>query len=445
MAKVREYTYTNPLTKQPLTLTVPESNPNVAYAVNYLLNNGNNNKIFKDVSGMKQYFKDNDITYYPGMYEQASDILLKNGISVKELDTYYKNNPKNTDSNFTRSDNIIDVNIKNVGLATNNNVDSKNDSILTFKYIDPSTGEMREGTIGDSTAYNYTKVFTPNQTNSSVYYAIEYMLKNGQVDPNNKTEREALKSYLEAKTKDTLTNIASKNAIKDALLFFNTNDIPLSALGNNNYYSENSNLSDTVSKYSSPENVEQEEQEEQESAQEAAYNSYYRDIYDYNTEGTLGNEIYNNLWQAEQNAAMSNMQLAEAQYQQAAMDQAAVVKSITDQVRAERMAKLRSGMNEAQIANQDMQLMLNNMNTLNTQMNTLNQNRLAAQQQLNLAQDTAYQQYLQQAAALGQVGAAYAASDAGDAYMQTLKRMQQTGEPFNTANKYVTGQTSTQK
>ena len=178
--------------------------------------------------------------------------------------------------------------------------------------------------------------------------------------------------------------------------------------------------------------------QEEQDAREAAYNSYWNELYSLQ-DGTLGAQMLDNYTTAEQNAAMSNMQLAEAQYQQAAMDQAAVVKSITDQVKAERMAKLRAGMNEAQIANQDMQLMINNMNTLNTQMNTLNQNRLAAQQQYNLAQDTAYQQYLDTASGLGQVGAAYAASDAGDVYMQTLKRMRQTGEDFTTAQTYVQG------
>lgn len=186
-----------------------------------------------------------------------------------------------------------------------------------------------------------------------------------------------------------------------------------------------------------PGELTQEEQDTQD-AREAAYNSYWNELYSLQ-DGTLGSQMLDNFTTAEQNAAMSNMQLAEAQYQQAAMDQAAVVKSITDQVRAERMAKLRAGMNEAQIANQDMQLMINNMNTLNTQMNTMNQNRLAAQQQYNLAQDTAYQQYLETAAGLGQVGAAYAASDAGDVYMQTLKRMRQTGENFATAQTYIQG------
>lgn len=185
--------------------------------------------------------------------------------------------------------------------------------------------------------------------------------------------------------------------------------------------------------------IKQETEQEEADAREAAYNSYWNELYSLQ-DGTLGSQMLGNFTTAEQNAAMSNMQLAEAQYQQAAMDQAAVVKSITDQVKAERMAKLRAGMNEAQIANQDMQLMINNMNTLNTQMNTMNQNRLAAQQQYNLAQDTAYQQYLETAAGLGQVGAAYAASDAGDVYMQTLKRMRQTGETdFAKAQAYVQG------
>lgn len=174
------------------------------------------------------------------------------------------------------------------------------------------------------------------------------------------------------------------------------------------------------------------------SAQEAAYNSYYNDLYSLD-QGTLGREMLDQLTEAEQRAAISNMQLAEAQYQQAAMQQAEVVKSITDSVKAERMARLRAGMSEAQIANQDMQVMLNNMNTLNQSMNTMEQNRLAAQQQYNLAQDAAYQQYLQQVTGIGQTSAAMAASDAGDAYMQTLKRMKATGESYKQANKPVTG------
>lgn len=177
------------------------------------------------------------------------------------------------------------------------------------------------------------------------------------------------------------------------------------------------------------------------SAQESAYNDYYNDLYSLK-QGTLGRTMLDNYTAAEQNAAISNMQLAEAQYQQAAMQQAETVKAITDSVKAERMARLRAGMSESQIANQDMQIMLNNMNTLNQQVDTMNQNRLDAQQQYNLAQDTAYQQYVQSITGLGGTSAAMAASDAGDAYMQTLKRMKATGEKYNAANKHVTGQTT---
>ena len=172
-----------------------------------------------------------------------------------------------------------------------------------------------------------------------------------------------------------------------------------------------------------------------------AYNSYWNDLMS-GGPATLGRQIQDNLTVAEQNAALSNLALADAQYQQASMQQAETVKAITDQVRAERMSRLRAGMNEAQIANQDMQMMLNNMNTLNQQANAMNANRLAAQQQYNLAQDTAYQQYLQQATNLGNIAAAMAAADAGDAYQQTLKRMYETGESYTTASKKVTGQTS---
>ena len=340
---------------------------------------------------------------------------------------------------------------------TISNIAANSNDGLIVRYVDPYTGELRSSTIGGD-AYKYDNAFRTSR-NTDVYYAIQYMLKNG-----NDVDSETLRSYIKGQSGNNVAKSEMKEILEDARTFFGRANIQLEDLGTFKIYNDDpqstiqsvyntvkeekdhiASLTPEEQEAYKQQKQEQAEQEVEESAQEAAYNSYYRDIYDYNTEGTLGNEIYNNLWQAEQNAAMSNMQLAEAQYQQAAMDQAAVVKSITDQVRAERMAKLRSGMNEAQIANQDMQLMLNNMNTLNTQMNTMNQNRLAAQQQYNLAQDTAYQQYLQQAAALGQVGAAYAASDAGDAYMQTLKRMQQTGEPFNTANKYVTGQTNTQK
>lgn len=176
---------------------------------------------------------------------------------------------------------------------------------------------------------------------------------------------------------------------------------------------------------------------------ENAMDKYWSDLYSLGN-GTLGEDMLNRLTTAEQNAALSNIQLADAQYQQASMQQAQVVKNITDQVRSERMAKLRAGMSESQIANQDMQIMLNNMNTMNQQMNTMNQNRLAAQQQHGLAQDTAYQAYLQNAQGLAQSGAAYSAANAGDPYYQALLYSMQTGKPFTTAHKNVVNGYNTQ-
>ena len=174
------------------------------------------------------------------------------------------------------------------------------------------------------------------------------------------------------------------------------------------------------------------------SAQEAAFNEYYRDIY--STEaGTTGGDIYNRMVEAERNAARSNMTLADAQMQQAAMQQASTVKALTDQVKAERMAKLRAGMSEAQIANQDMQMMMTNINALNQQANEMNYAQLQAQQQYNLAQDTAYQQWLDNANVMGQTGAAYAASDAGDVYQQALRIQQRTGMSFAKALEQAQG------
>lgn len=174
-------------------------------------------------------------------------------------------------------------------------------------------------------------------------------------------------------------------------------------------------------------------------------NKYYTDIWSLQP-GTTGYSIYNNLTNAERNAAQSAMQLADAQYQQASMQQAATVKNIVDQVRSERMAKLRAGMNEAQIANDDMRMMMSNINAMNDQMNAMNYANLQAQQQYNLAQDTAYKEYLTNAQAMNQSGAAYYTAQSGDPYTQALNYMKQTGASYSDALKAVTtGTTDTTK
>jgi hypothetical protein len=154
----------------------------------------------------------------------------------------------------------------------------------------------------------------------------------------------------------------------------------------------------------------------------SAFNNYYNDIYSLK-EGTGGAEMLSRLEQSYANQAQQAATMADVGFQQAALQQASTVKQITDQVRGERLARLRSGMSESQIANQDMQMLMTNVNTLNQNAQMLNQGRLEAQIGINTAQDQAYADFLTQANQKGQVGAAMAASDAGDTYQQTIKQM----------------------
>lgn len=174
---------------------------------------------------------------------------------------------------------------------------------------------------------------------------------------------------------------------------------------------------------------------------EDALNKYYNDIYSLE-EGTKGRDIYDRLLQAEQDAALSNIQLADANFQQQAMQQAQAVKNITDQVRAERVARLRAGMSESQIANQDMAMLMSNVNAINQQAADANAARLQAQQQYQNAQNTAYQAWLANANTMGQTGAALAASDAGDIMQQALRYSQATGVPLKKAVDTLSGKQS---
>jgi hypothetical protein len=185
-----------------------------------------------------------------------------------------------------------------------------------------------------------------------------------------------------------------------------------------------------------------------EDGQVGAFNEYYRDLYSLEP-GTGGAEMLSRLEQGAMNQAQQGATLADVNFQQAAMQQAQTVKAITDQVRSERMSRLRAGMSESQIANQDMQMLMTNVNALNQNAQMLNQQRLEAQMGVNLAQDQAYQDYLAQTAQKGQVATGMAASDAGDAYQQTIRQMttlygndptRWTSQQWSTVSNQVTGQ-----
>jgi hypothetical protein len=148
---------------------------------------------------------------------------------------------------------------------------------------------------------------------------------------------------------------------------------------------------------------------------EKALNDYWRDVNDYNVEGTTGYNVLNRLEEGHRQQAETDQWLADAIYQQQALQQGAIVKRIADQVRNERMARLRAGMSETQIANQDMQMMMANINAVNDQMNQYAIGSMQAQAKAKNAQALAYNDYLQWAAQAGQsAGAAYAAQ-VGDA------------------------------
>ena len=153
--------------------------------------------------------------------------------------------------------------------------------------------------------------------------------------------------------------------------------------------------------------------------------------------------MHDRLTESYQNQAAVASTLAEAQYQQQAMQQAQVVKQITDQVRAERMARLKAGRSESQIANQDMQMMMTNVNALNENNAMLNQARLESTGAMMTAQDQAYSDYLNQANARGQVAMAGYATDAGNVAYQVADYLANNpGATYAHAYKVVTGQTN---
>jgi len=174
------------------------------------------------------------------------------------------------------------------------------------------------------------------------------------------------------------------------------------------------------------------------SAYNQAYNQYYRGLYSLG-EGTEGRQMYDQLSQAYMNQANADLQKIDLQAQASAYQQAQTVKQITDQVRAERMARLRSGMSESQIANQDMQMLMANVNALNQNAQMMNQQRTDAMFNVGAARDQAYLEYLNQANQRGQVATGMYAADSGNAIWNAYQYMNKTGKPFAESLDVVTG------
>ena len=178
-----------------------------------------------------------------------------------------------------------------------------------------------------------------------------------------------------------------------------------------------------------------------------ALDKYFNEWYS-GEEGTTGAKVRGELEGVFQNQANSEMMLADASFQQQALQQAQTVKAITDQVRAERMARLKAGMSESQIANQDMQMMMANVGALNDQATVLNQGRLQAQANSMNAKDQAYLAYLEQAGTGAQTGAAYSAANAGDLNYNVMNYLQKnygnnwTKTQYDNALKLISGQSN---
>lgn len=259
----------------------------------------------------------------------------------------------------------------------------------------------------------------------TVAKAVSYVLQTGSI-PSNKMLAEILYETGETITgfdKDGnpyITNRTYKNVTDDIYAFLDENKISIDTI-KQSLINANVEIRDADGNVIPKEEVDIPTNTAID-PEEAAEKHYYNDLYSLD-EGTSGKEMYDRLAEAYLNQAQAQSIMADVQYQNQAMQQAQIVKNITDQIRAERMARLRAGMNEAQIANQDMQMMMANVNALNQNAQMMNQQRLEAQFNMATARDQAYQAYLDQANARGQNAAAFYAADSGNAYWNALQYM----------------------
>jgi hypothetical protein len=167
-------------------------------------------------------------------------------------------------------------------------------------------------------------------------------------------------------------------------------------------------------------------------AYKSHFNRYYDDVMS-TAEGTMGKRILdNNISLYEKEASNAGI-LADTGLQAGAMAQAQGVKQVTDALRSERMAQLRAGMSESQLADRELQMLIGSTNQMAQQAQMSSQEATAAQLASNTAREYAFNDYITQATQLGQNAGANYASEVGDVYALTSKIMrdaQAAGRPI---------------
>lgn len=166
-------------------------------------------------------------------------------------------------------------------------------------------------------------------------------------------------------------------------------------------------------------------------------NEYYTDMTDMDTEGTFANKMYETYKQAgEQQYNIGKRELAGAEIDMQ-KEMAANRQDLLDQIRSDRRNKLKSGLSSAQVANEEMQYMMQGQQQAQNIAGQYMDRRTNLENMYGMNDVLARQQTMGQAPALLGAGSAFAASDATDYYQQALKYAQRTGKTFQDSWDYI--------
>ena len=320
-------------------------------------------------------------------------------------------------------------------------------NVRTYRSDNRAAKNNNSYTIQDNKGTQYTFDFTTKASegvkDKKTAAVLEYIIKNGSIP----TQKEMVNMPSQGNFDRAVAN--AKQLLSQSGYTIDTIRGNLLASGQNIYDGNGKDISsqfydidEATGKRTLKAEYQQAQAQREAEAEQTAYDNYWNNLYSRN-EGTLGAEAYDQLVQAERSAGQNAIDLANAQAQQLGMAQAATVKNITDSVKAERMARLRAGMSESQIASQDMQTMLANTNALNEQIAATNLAAMQGQQQYNNAETTAYQNWLNSMNQAATPASAFAAADAGNADYLARQYAARTGVPYQQAYKMVTGQNNT--